>query len=227
MRAVIYAILWAILTTLICYLIYEFRQESALANSTLATETEQVQIIDDVDGSNYTEKADTESDEDLIDGDPMPQSENLEQEEQQDDIQDQVDQQNLDEHSESPQTENTNQETIEHVERAYIEFGQNSTQLNKSPQLEGYLDSVAQVVNTGEFSIFLGGHTDFSKSRASSNYQIGLKRAEYIKAMLMARNVSDDDIEVKSYGAEFPRIEGTTTEARTLNRRVELFIKQK
>ena len=233
MRAVIYAILWAILTTLICYLIYEFRQESLSSDTNSNSTEQQVQIIDEVDGANYGENkdADLESSEretvEASNESNLSVNQEGDKESEMPNSQTQQSQKILDERSESPPKKNNAEEKFDYLEKAYIEFKQNSTKLPTSQKFESYIDSVAQVIKSSDYSLLLAGHTDYSKSRSSNNYQIGLKRAEFIKAMLTRRAVPASKIEVKSYGDTSPRVEGNTDEARALNRRVELFIKPK
>jgi len=116
-------------------------------------------------------------------------------------------------------------ERADFTEKTYIEFNKSSTTLPVSPVFSTYLDSVALLLNEKNFVVELVGHTDNQAGRQLNNYQIGLKRANHIRDLLIDRNVNQAKIIVDSKGDKEPRIEGDTPAARTKNRRVELFLK--
>ncbi len=71
--------------------------------------------------------------------------------------------------------------------------------------------------------IILIGHTD-RRGKPKLNYQLGLKRAAYIKKLLVLKGISSKRIRVKSRGANVPLSLEDTNEGLALNRRVEVRI---
>ena len=74
--------------------------------------------------------------------------------------------------------------------------------------------------------ILLEGHADKSVSRKHDNFEVGQKRADFVKNALLARGVPENKITAISKGDQEPRIDSESQEARKSNRRVELFLKQ-
>ena len=69
-----------------------------------------------------------------------------------------------------------------------------------------------------EFSITLEGHTD-SRGDEQYNTTLGSQRAEVIKDLLIAQNISADKIELVSYGEKKPAMQGENENAWRSNRR--------
>ncbi len=226
MRAIIYGIIWAIITTLVCYYIYNLQQKK-IDQSSKNDNVELVEIVNEVD-SESTEVDHTEDVESADQYEAETSEEGKSNNDSAEITESNTEEKALDEQSESPI--NSNKETIsfdDFLEKAYIEFNPNSTRLPKNDQFDQYLDSVANIMLNEDYEIVLIGHADNSNGRDQSNYEIGLKRAEFIQSLLTSKNVSKEKIKVISEGDSSPRVSGNTPEAKTLNRRVELFIKQK
>jgi len=116
---------------------------------------------------------------------------------------------------------NTNVKEID--KSALIYFPYNSTKKLKNPKIDSYLDDVVKrVVKTGE-KIYLTGHTD-DRGPDNTNYNLGLKRANIIKDILVVKGISAKNIVVKSEGEKSPIASNSTAEGRSKNRRVELKI---
>lgn len=106
---------------------------------------------------------------------------------------------------------------------ALIYFPYNSTKKLNNPKIDSYLDDVAKrVIKTGE-KISLTGHTD-SFGPDDANMVLGLKRANILKDILIAKGVPEKNIIVKSKGEKSPVAPNDTPANRSKNRRVELKI---
>ena len=68
------------------------------------------------------------------------------------------------------------------------------------------------------FTITIEGHTD-ARGTEDYNFTLGAKRAMKVKEFLIAYGVSADRMESVSYGKENPKVEGSTEEAYSQNRR--------
>ena len=69
--------------------------------------------------------------------------------------------------------------------------------------------------------IILEGHADERGSR-EYNIALGEQRAKAVLRMMKIQGVTDDQVEVVSYGEEKPAVEGMNEAAWQLNRRVEI-----
>ncbi len=106
---------------------------------------------------------------------------------------------------------------------ALIYFPYNSTKKLENPKIDSYLDDVAKrVIKTNE-KVFLTGHTD-SYGPEDANYELGLRRAQILKQILIEKGVPEKNIVVKSKGEKFPIAPNNTPVNRSKNRRVELKI---
>lgn len=68
------------------------------------------------------------------------------------------------------------------------------------------------------FTITIEGHTD-ERGTEDYNFTLGAKRAMKVKDFLLAYGVAADRMESVSYGKESPKVEGSTEEAYSQNRR--------
>ena len=75
-----------------------------------------------------------------------------------------------------------------------------------------------------DLGVFVQGHTDRQGS-ASYNMQLGMKRAETVKAELMSAGVAENQIKVVSFGEEGALCLDSSDVCRTMNRRVHLEIR--
>jgi len=71
-----------------------------------------------------------------------------------------------------------------------------------------------------EMEVEIGGHTDGTGSR-TTNMSLSQRRAESVKAWLVARGVSPARITTKGYGPDRPIASNATPEGRAQNRRIE------
>ncbi len=71
--------------------------------------------------------------------------------------------------------------------------------------------------------IQIAGHTD-SVGAADYNKKLSLRRAEAVKACLVAGGIKADNLMVKGFGEERPIADNSTAAGRQLNRRVELSV---
>jgi len=84
------------------------------------------------------------------------------------------------------------------------------------------LDAVAASLNDWpEVRVEIGGHTDSSGSR-SHNLDLSQRRADAVKAYLVARGVEESRLMAKGYGEGSPIADNNTSEGKAKNRRVEL-----
>jgi outer membrane protein OmpA-like peptidoglycan-associated protein len=67
------------------------------------------------------------------------------------------------------------------------------------------------------------GHTDMTGT-AEGNYQLGLRRAQTVKAVLAAQGVAESSMEVTSHGEVDPVMKTARGQAERLNRRVEVIV---
>ena len=72
--------------------------------------------------------------------------------------------------------------------------------------------------------IHIVGHTD-SEGDATFNYNIGLKRAQFVKDFLISQQIESYKIVSESKGETEPIADNTTREGKSLNRRIEIIIK--
>jgi len=85
------------------------------------------------------------------------------------------------------------------------------------------LDAVAAVLvnERPDVKVEIIGHTD-SVGSAEYNQVLSEKRADSVKAYLVARGIPAERISIAGYGESRPRSSNDTIEGRRLNRRVEI-----
>jgi outer membrane protein OmpA-like peptidoglycan-associated protein len=106
-------------------------------------------------------------------------------------------------------------------DRAEIRFEYGTDQRIEDPVIDQYLDDVAaRVIQSGE-RIRLVGHTD-SRSSPEYNLELGMRRANAIRDLLVSKGVNSSQVEVLSRGETEPVASNTTDAGRALNRRVDL-----
>lgn len=108
-------------------------------------------------------------------------------------------------------------------DRTIIRFQQNSTSRVADPEVEDYLNKVAERVKSSGETIRLTGHTDRLGS-FDENMRLGLERAQTIKNYLVRKGVSASRIITESKGEASPIATNSTREGRAQNRRTELQI---
>jgi len=103
-------------------------------------------------------------------------------------------------------------------------FDTGKAQLNPGSARE--LDQLAQFLTSHpERRVQIDGYTD-SVGTDSYNQDLSQRRAETVKAALMARGVDPSRIGTQGYGKGFPVADNTDSGGRQLNRRVEVVIGQ-
>lgn len=111
----------------------------------------------------------------------------------------------------------------ETADRTLIYFPYNSTKRLDDPEIERYLNDVADRVKKSGESIRLTGHTD-SFGSASSNLRLGRYRADIIKTYLISKGIPEAKIISQSKGETEPIATNKTKDGRAKNRRTELQI---
>ena len=103
-----------------------------------------------------------------------------------------------------------------------IEFGFDSADLGGEDR--ELLSRVAGILLTSSgFSVAVYGHTD-DVGTDEYNQTLSERRARSVRDYLVEAGVSPDIVSTLGYGKSSPRDEGTTPEARAMNRRVEIAI---
>lgn len=102
-----------------------------------------------------------------------------------------------------------------------ILFPFNSTEKDIDPEVDEYLEELADHIKQTGDKVTLTGHTDRIGS-AESNIVLGLARARKIQDLLIAQGVEKDQIEISSKGETQPMATNATESGRHNNRRVEV-----
>jgi len=90
------------------------------------------------------------------------------------------------------------------------------------PESAAILDKVtASLRDWPEVRVEIGGHTDSSGSDAH-NMDLSQRRADSVKAYLVAKGIDPSRLETKGYGERKPIADNKTVEGKAKNRRVEL-----
>ncbi len=109
------------------------------------------------------------------------------------------------------------------VDKVVIRFPFNSARRIADPEIERYLDQMAQkVIRSGE-SLRITGHSDNIGPR-DANMSVGLERANAVKDHLIRKGVEPGKILTLSKGQSEPVGSNATREGRALNRRTEVEI---
>lgn len=113
-------------------------------------------------------------------------------------------------------------QTVEELDdRIIIRFPYNSTEKDYDPEVDAYLEKLAETIKGTDASISLTGHTD-NKGAADYNQELGMRRAQAIKNILIGYGVSADAISTISKGQSQPVASNNTDGGRHENRRVEV-----
>ncbi len=92
------------------------------------------------------------------------------------------------------------------------------------PKSYAELDEVVQMMKENtKMEIQLEGHTDNIGS-AKANLALSEQRVEAVKKYLVAKGIAKDRVKTKAYGGSQPLANEMTSEARIMNRRVEMRI---
>jgi outer membrane protein OmpA-like peptidoglycan-associated protein len=105
----------------------------------------------------------------------------------------------------------------------YHKFG--SAERTVDPQVDEYLDLLAQRLAQTNESVQLTGHTD-DIGTTENNQKLGTQRAQYIKSILIDKGVDANRIKTRSLGESKPIEDNATDAGRKKNRRTELLLKR-
>jgi len=105
-----------------------------------------------------------------------------------------------------------------------IGFASNSDTLK--PGSEKLLDAIASLANQCLGTIRIDGHTD-DTGNFDSNMQLSEDRAFTVVKALVDRNIARERLHHRGLGSTQPRAQGTSTQARALNRRIEFHVLDK
>ena len=113
-------------------------------------------------------------------------------------------------------------ETVEELEdRIIIRFPFASVEKEYSPEVDSYLEKLAERVAKTKERIVLTGHTD-AIGEPSANLKLGQGRADQIKQILIKHGVDGSLIDASSKGESQHVAPNNTDEGRHENRRVEV-----
>ncbi len=91
------------------------------------------------------------------------------------------------------------------------------------PQSEQTLEQAYKVLaENAEIAVEIRGYTD-NVGKAAANVKLSQRRADAVKAWLVAKGIAASRIGTKGMGAENPIADNTTPEGRAKNRRIEFF----
>jgi len=100
-----------------------------------------------------------------------------------------------------------------------ITFATNKSDV--TPESEKVLMGALKTLQTySDILVEISGHTDNVGSN-SSNQKLSQRRADAVKAWLVAKGTAPDRISSVGYGEESPRVANDTSENKRLNRRIE------
>lgn len=86
------------------------------------------------------------------------------------------------------------------------------------------IDAMSNLMRDDQsLKLTIEGHCD-EFGTPTYNYQLGLKRAEYVKAKIVAKGVKATRIKTTSMGSQKPLATGNSAPARRINRRVEFIL---
>lgn len=107
------------------------------------------------------------------------------------------------------------------ADRTIIYFPYNSTVKIDDPQVENYLERLAEKMKTAEGNVFITGHTD-NIGGMDFNKKLGLERANAIKTLLASKGVDAARIKTSTKWFSDPVAPNDNDEGRSKNRRAEL-----
>lgn len=114
-------------------------------------------------------------------------------------------------------------EVVELDDRIVIRFPFRSAVKEPDPKVDEYLNKLAERLQQTEERVSLVGHTD-NVGTEEGNKTLGMRRANYIRDILVQKGVDSSRITTESKGLSQPVDSNETPEGRQNNRRVELRI---
>lgn len=105
------------------------------------------------------------------------------------------------------------------LSNASIKFETASAAMGRSSN--GLLDSIARAAKACPGALRIEGHTD-DVGKAANNTALSLRRAEAVRAALIARGISADRLVAQGFGDSKPVASNTTADGRARNRRIEI-----
>ncbi len=115
-------------------------------------------------------------------------------------------------------SQDCNREFAQVLNGKTIQFAISSAELKSSSAT--LLDSIAEIAKECPGRIAVEGHTD-DTGLAENNQILSQARAESVVIALQQRGVEQNRLTPRGYGSERPKVEGTTVQARAINRRIE------
>ncbi len=112
-------------------------------------------------------------------------------------------------------------ENISTISDKILHFPFSSYDVMVDDDTEEYLDLLKKWMKETSGTIEVTGHTD-NVGAAEINYNVGLKRAEYVKAYLVQEGIPGNRIVIRSEGKLKPVASNETEEGRAKNRRAEI-----
>jgi len=95
-----------------------------------------------------------------------------------------------------------------------------------NPQVDEYLEKLANRLKQTEETVAITGHTDDSGTVAF-NQELGMARAKHVQDILISKGVKKERLSIASKGELEPVADNTTEEGSRLNRRVVLVLNKK
>ncbi|MBI1223667.1 MAG: OmpA family protein [Bacteroidetes bacterium] len=95
-----------------------------------------------------------------------------------------------------------------------------------NPQVDEYLDKLAQRLKQTDETVAITGHTDDSGT-VPFNQELGMARAKHVQDILISKGIKKDRLTIDSKGELEPVADNNTEEGSRLNRRVVLVLNKK
>ena len=106
-------------------------------------------------------------------------------------------------------------------DRVVINFPYSATRRADNDAIDEYLDRLAAYLKSSGGTVTITGHTDFV-GESKNNIEMGLRRANGIRDILVKKGVNKSQIKCKSSGESKPVATNDTALGRYKNRRVEI-----
>lgn len=106
-------------------------------------------------------------------------------------------------------------------DRVVINFPYSATRREDNTAIDDYLSRLAAFLKSSGGSVTITGHTDFV-GESKNNVEMGLRRANGIRDILVKKGVNKSQIKCKSSGESKPAASNDTALGRYKNRRVEI-----